>query len=407
MLTANQKQSPFALTQLNHISKVSILTASVAMAAMLTATSAQAITGLHTGVPAQGSLTSNSPREDYDNTPYQLFLYQGVPGERIQFDLKSDDFDPYLSVGSGAKYDSYCDDCQNNDDGGEDLNSRLFYVVPEGGNIYVRAGTVDVEYGSFTISAKRLPAAKTSSTQNLTTLAQHRAQFNQSSAIDDEGRYHQLYRISGQPNNYVLVKMISNDIDSYLEQVNTDLDVIASDDDSLNKLDDRLDARLKVKLDAHGQALIKATSYDSLQTGSYTITTQPLNTVDVIIPTKTIAVGAATQGELKTNQPLYKGDYYFDAYQIQGLPGQRVQINLDSTDFDAYLRWGYNANGEFHTLFENDDADEDSVDYDAENSNSQLSVTLDREGKGVLMVTSYDTEESGKYRLSVIETKFP
>lgn len=403
MTTTHQKKHHFFLAQLSKVSKASFLTVSIAAASMLAATSAQALSGLRIGSPVQGSFTKNSPHEDFDNTPYQVYLYQGIPGERINFELTSDDFDTYLTVGSGAKDDAYCDDCENDDDGAGELNSRVFYEIPEGGNVYVRAGAADQQYGRFTLTAKRLPAPKTSSIQSLSTRAQRNAQFQQSSAIDVEGRYHQLYKISGTPNSYVLVKMISNDIDSFLEHVSADFEVIDDDDDSLNDTD----ARLKIQLDKQGQALVKATSYKALKTGNYTITTQPLNNVSVINPSKTIRVGAATQGELKTNQPLYDGDYYFDAYRIEGLPGQRVQINLDSNDFDAYLRWGYNKGGKFHVLAENDDADEDSADYDAENSNSQLSVTLDRDGKSVLMVTTYDTEGSGKYRLSVIESKLP
>ncbi|WP_227429729.1 hypothetical protein [Psychrobacter sp. I-STPA6b] len=403
MQSSYQKQYRFSFAKLSHLSKLSVLATSIAMASMLTATSAQAVTGLRAGAPITGNITTSSPRDESDNTPYQLYLYQGVPGERVLFELKSDDFDPYLIVGSDAKNDPYCDDCKSDDDGGDELNSRLFYVIPEGGNAYIRAGMIDTEYGRYTLEAKRLPPARTSSPQNLTTRSNRTAQLQQNSATDDDGKYYQLYRISGQPNAFVNVKMTSDDIDSYLELVDSDLDRIDYDDDSL----DDSNARLKVQLDARGQALIKATSYDPLETGSYTISTQPLNAVLVVNPTKTIRVGTATQGELRTNQPLYEGDYYFDAYRIQGQPGQRVQVNLDSNDFDAYLRWGYNANGKFNTSLENDDVNEDSDDYDAEDSNSQLTITLDRDGKGVLMVTTYDPEESGKYRLSVIESKLP
>ena len=75
------------------------------------------------------------------------WLIPGVEGETIVIDLTSEDFDPVLYV-NGPGLDAQLRD----DDGGEDLNSRLEFVVPESGLFRVSVSTFSWSIGEYTLT---------------------------------------------------------------------------------------------------------------------------------------------------------------------------------------------------------------------------------------------------------------
>ncbi|PSB11474.1 hypothetical protein C7B62_05520 [Pleurocapsa sp. CCALA 161] len=81
----------------------------------------------------------------------------------------------------------------------------------------------------------------------------------------------------------------------------------------------------------------------------------------------------------------------YDFYPIQGQAGESLTINLESDEFDAFVAL-VDSNGK--TVGENDD-------ISAEDSNSQLSVTLPEDGIYNVIVNTYDENGTGKYVLKV------
>jgi hypothetical protein len=84
----------------------------------------------------------------YDGQLVQAWAFQARAGERVTFDLISEDFDSYLRVAGPGMSEL------TNDDGGEDLHSRLTVTFPQDGLYRVIAGSLGGNEGSFTLQAR-------------------------------------------------------------------------------------------------------------------------------------------------------------------------------------------------------------------------------------------------------------
>jgi hypothetical protein len=107
-----------------------------------------------------------------------------------------------------------------------------------------------------------------------------------------------------------------------------------------------------------------------------------------------LRVGQTVTGTLEAGDARME-DVYFDAYVIRGGPGERVVVRMESDDFDTYLRWGNEEDGEWLDQVSDDDG--------GEGTNSRLLVTLGAEGEFELRATAFAEEQVGAYTLSVSE----
>lgn len=352
---------------------------------------AQNISLLRAGEVTTGQITNRSPVES-DGTGYVLYRYRGTPGERILVNLKSVDFDAYLSVGTDNTGPN-CDDCRRNDDGGEGTDSRLRYTVPANGELQIRAGMVEPgKHGRFSVEVSPLPPSAPITPQTLDIGRETQGQLGLDSARLDDDRPFQLWTVQGQPGQTLVLRMNTDALDPLLEYGqwhNGQFDKQTEDDDGGRGLN----ARLTITLDAQGRGAIRATTVSDEAEGSYTISAippQPPRPVRV----REIGIGDSLQGKLDANSNANEDDEaYFDVYRIKGRPGQRLTARLDSDDFDALLRWGVFDGNEFIRDAEDDDG--------GGGNNARLTVTLDADGIGRLQVTSLSGSE-GRYTLSVV-----
>jgi hypothetical protein len=88
---------------------------------------------------------------------------------------------------------------------------------------------------------------------------------------------------------------------------------------------------------------------------------------------------------------LTTGEYY-DGYELEGEPGQRLVIDLRSLAFDTYLILVL-PSGE---QIENDDADGDD-----DVGHSRIDTTLTEAGTYRVYATSYESGETGPYSLTI------
>lgn len=84
----------------------------------------------------------------FDGQLVQAWGFRARAGERVTFDQISDDFDSYLRVTGPAMSEL------TNDDGGEELHSRLTVTFPQDGLYRVIAGSLGGNEGSFTLQAR-------------------------------------------------------------------------------------------------------------------------------------------------------------------------------------------------------------------------------------------------------------
>jgi hypothetical protein len=107
--------------------------------------------------------------------------------------------------------------------------------------------------------------------------------------------------------------------------------------------------------------------------------------------------GAASTGRVVDERGrLAKGDVtiesgeFVDGYEVEVTAGQTLVADLVSTDFDSYL-YVRGPNGE----------QEDNDDYESDSSRSHLEVPITASGTWRVVATSYQSGETGDYRLTV------
>ncbi len=178
----------------------------------------------------------------------------------------------------------------------------------------------------------------------------------------------------------------SSDFDPYLQLINSETgEVITDDDDS----GEGTNSRLRF-LPLEGiNYLVRVTSYDEQETGSYTLAT---NTDPPVVGTLsafqgTIAENLSDQDALN---PVRLGTFS-DDYQLVDLTvGEPVILDLSSEFFDPYLQL-INAHTQQVMTFDDDSG---------EGVNSQLSFTPLQGINYLVRVTSYANQATGNYTLT-------
>ena len=102
----------------------------------------------------------------------------------------------------------------------------------------------------------------------------------------------------------------------------------------------------------------------------------------------TLSAGQSASGELTPLDSQRRSGKYEDVYQIQGRRGQRVELRLNSEDFDPYLL----VTGPGGFQVSNDDGEEGSL-------NSRLVVELPADGTYRVSATSFEPGSMGAYRI--------
>jgi hypothetical protein len=224
---------------------------------------------------------------------------------RIQVTLQAADtstFDPVVEIGKmdGCTFTMLA----SNDDGdGEEdgLNSRLVATVHTAGNYVIRARALNEEgVGNFTLALSQLPplpsapaptalmlgkAVQGTLTNNDPVITESGgydeayADYADGSASGDSaitvsglGRPYHLYSLTGRAGQEYLIKMDSEEFDSYLEAgTNSPLgySVVASNDDGGGE-EDGLNSRLRITFQTDGTVVIRASPLGN-DTGAYTI----------------------------------------------------------------------------------------------------------------------------------------
>lgn len=183
--------------------------------------------------------------------------------------------------------------------------------------------------------------------------------------------FYDLYKFEGKAGQQIIIDMTSQSLDSYLMLASPDNRRIEDDNGGSNR-----NARIVATLPVDGIYSLIANSRSAGESGDYSLQIEHLILLrqDVL-----------NQGDLiRDDSALYR------EYSFQGQAGQHVSITLDSPDFDAYLLL-YSPDGE---LVEKND------DRNPENTNSTLTLELDRTGE-YRVVVSTSKRGQGQFILAV------
>lgn len=222
---------------------------------------------------------------------------------RVEVTMQADDFDTLVEIGKmdGCTYTMLA----SNDDGsGEDdgLNSRLIATLREAGTYVIHAKALaDDGAGRFTLALNRMPPPAAPPTPIALTLGQEVASAltatdavipseYESEDISESGRPYHLYALTGRAGEEYLIKMDSDEFDSFVEAGSMSplgYSVSESNDDGGGE-EDGLNSRLRVKFQTDGTIIVRASPLGNA-TGKYTIS------ADVAPPEDAVAAAAAME----------------------------------------------------------------------------------------------------------------
>ncbi|WP_046653502.1 PPC domain-containing protein [Brevundimonas diminuta] len=205
-----------------------------------------------------------------------------------------------------------------------------------------------------------------------------------------DGYRYDDYRVNLRAGQRLEAQMTSDDFDAYLEVYaeGSLRQSLASDDDSAGDLN----ARLRFTAPEAGVYIVRARTFSGIETGDYQLSLKKRAAPRMPRPGR-IAVGRDETGSLGANSAEDDDGKRYDAYAFRTSAGERVKIDLESDDFDSFLRVGRIVNDAFVQMAENDDG--------GSSLNARLVFTAPQAGEYLIRVTSYNGSAEGDYRLSM------
>ncbi|MCZ6795388.1 MAG: hypothetical protein O7J95_17425, partial [Planctomycetota bacterium] len=294
----------------------------------------------------------------------QVWALGASPGDEIQIDLRSDDFDAFLylvgpGLGEGLR----------DDDGGNGLDSRLCMAVTEAGEYRVVASSLNGDMGDFTLEVRERSGAgqgvcsEEGEDAEITDLSELPTDSRTLRVGDDvEGtltsadpivfqRPAQAWAVAGQAGARFSVDLLSDDFDAYLMLEGPGLDTWLEDDDGAG----RCDSRITLTFPESGTYRVVASALGETAGGGFRLVASempgpedpnfcvpPDTSVDVVGSFEDISVVGGLQPEVTQEGVMTGGEGQFESrylqgWMLEGEAGSTLAIEMRSDDFDAYL----------------------------------------------------------------------
>ncbi|MGV9005862.1 MAG: caspase family protein [Brevundimonas sp.] len=355
---------------------------------------------LRLGRDVAGSLTSGDDRLDSGEF-LDLYEFQGRAGQQIGLRLSSDDFDPYLMIRGPGDFS------EDNDDASEDDRSALLNLrLPADGTYRVTATSYESgERGNYRLSliggsiampqSGAAPSRGGGQANGTLSNGTTRGQLARGDQTLSGGEFVDRYTLPVRRGQTYELALSASGFDPYL-LVRGPGGLSEDNDDDPARRGSR-DSRIRFTAPADGEAMVAATSYDSGETGSYTLVLdgreERARDTRGTAGETTLRLGETRTGRLARGDRQLDSGEYLNSFVFSGRRGQRLDLRLSSADFDPYL--AISGPGDF-SGFNDDDAD------DPDSRDSRLHLTLPADGEYRITATSYEAGETGSYRLSVM-----
>ena len=314
---------------------------------------------VHTGrLGASASAESKAKRE---------FPFQAAAGQRIDVRLLSDDFDAYLEL-VPPEGDSFYKAPLTNDDFGDTTNSRITAVASGNGTWRAVVAAYDDGEGGFSLE---VGLGEIGRIQNVAQRA-----LGNADSVSMKGRRYAVHSVDVGGDSELVIEMISEGFQPMLiAESPSGTRYTSGAEESEGST-----ARVEIGSAERGRWRVLAThaAVEELATGSYAL--RALESA----ATNTDAI----TGSLEAEDPRDIEGEYYDVHRVEGSSSGRVQIQLVSSDFDAFLA-ARSPTGEW---FRDDDG--------AGDQNARLELPA-AAGTWLVVVTSFAAGETGRYRLTV------
>ncbi len=218
--------------------------------------------------PVQGTLGETDAVED-DETFYDSYTIRGRAGQRLQVEMASDSFDTYLNIGR-MENGQFVSKSTDDDGAGEGTNSRMRVTLEEDGEYIIRANSVNVGTGPYTLRVTERAASRPATPQALRAGTDVRGTLADGDAESDEGALYDLWTYTGRSGESLTITMASSEFDTMLavgRMENGRFQEISSNDDG----PDGTNSRLEVTLPGNGEYVIRTSALGGEGVGAYTV----------------------------------------------------------------------------------------------------------------------------------------
>lgn len=202
---------------------------------------------------------------------------------------------------------------------------------------------------------------------------------------------YQVWTLEGRRGQRIVIDLRSSDFDAYLVLRDEAGYLLGNDDDSGGENN----ARIHTILPRDGRYRIVATGFREASAGHYTLSVSGWEAPEAPAPgaAATIAVGETKDGLLEPGDEIAGDGPYQDRWTFEARAGQRLRIDMTSTDLDSYL-----------ILLGPDGAQLATDDDGGGDKNASIGFRAAGAGRYTAIATSYgENVKVGAYRLRVAE----
>ena len=337
------------------------------------------------GDEIKGELGSESATND-DGQRADTYRFTGTNGQRVAIEMKSSDFDAYLTLRRASDDTVLAED----DDGaGSGTDARIARTLDADGDYIIEArGFSDEAEGDYTLKLTETapPPPPTPATLG----EKIEGEITDEDPQCDDGKRYDAYVFTGTEGQRVQAILRSGDFDAYLEigEVGETFEALASDDDGLAE---GTDSRLNFTLPSAGDYVVRASPLDSEGKGLYSL--ELLDRGPEPKPGSLLA-GGTVRGTLSNSAALSDEGAYFDAYRFQAKKDEKLRITMVSNAFDSFIDLGQvDDDGDFSSLATDDDSLSDA--------HAKLDWTAPDDGWYLVRARAYGPNQTGAYALTV------
>jgi hypothetical protein len=254
------------------------------------------------------------------NEYYDSYTFQAAAGETVVVDLRSGDFDPFLILMSPTDKDT-----QNDDYDGSSSHSRIEKILDESGEWRVVVTSYEAgETGAYDVTIETSGDGVAPATVGGTQYESGRLASGDYEL--SSGEYYDSYTVSGSAGDQIVLDLRSSEFDPYLILITPSEEQFENDDYE----GDASRSMISLSLPESGQYEVIVTTYKPGESGVYDL--------KIDWPEISYTSGDRTEyGTLAVGDERLESGEYVDGFEFQGLPGQRVTLELSSSEFDTYL----------------------------------------------------------------------
>lgn len=317
----------------------------------------------------------------------ETWTYNGSAGELLTVNLDSSQFDPYLMIRGPAGF------AEDNDDrvAGTNLNSTLSVTLPTAGEYRIIATSYQPgEQGDYTLQVGGTSGAPAAASNRLQPGGTTNGELSATDGMLAGRQYFDVYTFRGAASERALVSATASGFPAHLRIIEPGGQEHVAQASAAGA-----SAEIAVVLPTGGEYTVHVSSQSAGSTGRYSVGLVTADTSNVTpTPGNAQPIGGDLVSDVPINGSLAAGDAqlstgeFYDVFEIQGVSGQTVTIELTSEAIDPYLF--IRGPGDF--ALDNDDGA-------AFGLNSRLQVTFPQNGTYQLHATSYAANEVGAYSL--------